>query len=57
MPGGEPDKVPNTIQVGSYPLHKAGMTMAESMIDHEKACQAMLAFYEKVFLYGYRKRQ
>ena len=45
--GGEPDKVPNTIQVGSYPLHKAGMTMAESMIDHEKACQAMLAFYEK----------
>ena len=32
--------------VGTYPIHKAGMTMAESMVDHEKACQAMLSFYE-----------
>lgn len=43
----EPDKVPNTLLVGTYPLHKAGITMAESMVDHEKACRAMLAFYEK----------
>lgn len=43
----EPDKVPNTLLVGTYPLHKAGVTMAESMVDHEKACRAMLAFYEK----------
>ena len=32
--------------MGTYPLHKAGMTMAESMVDHEKACQAMLSFYQ-----------
>ena len=43
----EPDRVPNTLLVGTYPLHKAGITMAESMVDHEKACRAMLAFYEK----------
>lgn len=42
----EPDRVPDTLQVGTYPLHKAGMTMAESMVDHEKACQAMLSFYQ-----------
>ena len=43
----QPDRVPNVVNVGTYPLHKAGMTMAESMVDHEKTCQAMLAFYEK----------
>lgn len=44
--GGQPDRVPNVLLVGTYPIHKAGMTMAESMVDHEKACQAMLSFYE-----------
>lgn len=42
----EPDRVPNTIRMGTYPLHKAGITMAESMIDHEKTCRAMLEFYK-----------
>lgn len=40
-----PDRVPNVMSVGTYPIHKAGITMAESMVDHEKACQAMLDFY------------
>ena len=44
--GGQPDRVPNVLLVGTYPIHKAGMTMAESVVDHEKACQAMLSFYE-----------
>ncbi|HIV25852.1 MAG TPA: hypothetical protein IAB71_08795 [Candidatus Scatomonas pullistercoris] len=44
--GGQPDRVPNVLLVGTYPIHKAGITMAESMVDHEKACQAMLSFYE-----------
>jgi len=43
----QPDRVPNVVNVGTYPLHKAGITMAESMVDHERTCQAMLAFYEK----------
>ena len=42
-----PDRVPNVIGVGSYPIKKAGLTMAEAMIDHEAACQAMLDFYTK----------
>lgn len=42
-----PDRVPNVMSVGTYPIHKAGITMAESMIDHEKTCQAMLDFYTK----------
>lgn len=45
--GGEPDRVPNTLQVGTYPLKKAGITMAESMIDHEKTCQIMLDYYSR----------
>ena len=32
--------------MGTYPIFQAGMTMAEMMVDHEKACQAMLKFYE-----------
>lgn len=44
--GGQPDRVPNVLMVGTYPIHKAGITMAESMVDHERACQAMLSFYE-----------
>lgn len=44
--GGVPDRVPNTLMVGTYPIHKAGITMAESMVDHEAACKAMLGFYE-----------
>ena len=40
----EPDRVPNTLLVGTYPLHKAGITMAESMVDHEKASMARQAF-------------
>lgn len=43
----QPDRVPNVIGVGSYPIKKAGLTMAEAMIDHEAACQAMLDFYTK----------
>ena len=42
----EPDRVPNTLRMGTYPLYKAGITMAESMIDHEKTCKAMLDFYK-----------
>ena len=45
--GGIPDKVPNVLLLGTYPLFKAGITMAESMIDHEATCKAMLEFYEK----------
>ena len=41
----QPDRVPNVLMVGTYPIHKAGITAAESMIDHERACQAMLDFY------------
>lgn len=41
----EPDKVPNVLLVGTYPIHKAGITAAESMVDHERTCQAMLDFY------------
>ena len=41
----EPDRVPNVLRVGTYPIHKAGITAAESMVDHERACQAMLDFY------------
>lgn len=43
--GGTPDRVPNCLLVGTYPLWKAGMTMAESMVNHEKQCQIMLEFY------------
>lgn len=43
----EPDKVPNTLLVGTYPLHKAGITMADSMVYHEKTCKVMLDFYEQ----------
>ncbi|MBR7190346.1 MAG: hypothetical protein IKD63_04465, partial [Oscillospiraceae bacterium] len=43
----QPDRVPNVLGVGSYPIRKAGLTMAEAMVDHEKACQAMLDFYTK----------
>ena len=42
----EPDRVPNVTMMGTYPIFRAGMTMAEMMVDHEKACQAMLKFYE-----------
>ncbi|MGX8714162.1 MAG: hypothetical protein ACSW8A_00235, partial [Lachnospiraceae bacterium] len=45
--GGQPDRVPNTLLVGTYPLYKAGLTMAEAMVDHEKACKAMYDFYAK----------
>ena len=41
----QPDRVPNVLLVGTYPIHKAGITAAESMVDHERACQAMLDFY------------
>ena len=41
----QPDRVPNVLRVGTYPIHKAGITAAESMIDHERTCQAMLDFY------------
>lgn len=43
----EPDRVPNVLRVGTYPIHKAGITNAEAMVDHERACQAMLDFYTK----------
>lgn len=43
----QPDRVPNVLMVGTYAIKKAGLTMAESMIDHEKACEAMLDFYTK----------
>lgn len=43
--GGEPDRVPNVAMAGFYPIHKAGLTMAESMVDHEAACKAMYDFY------------
>ena len=40
-----PDRVPNVLRVGSYPLAKAGLSAARAMVDHEAACQAMLDFY------------
>ena len=43
--GKEPDRVPNTLQPGTYPLKKAGITMAESMVNHERTCQIMLDYY------------
>ncbi len=43
----EPDRVPNALLTGTYPLFKAGISGAESMVEHEKVCQAVLGFYEK----------
>lgn len=43
----EPDRVPDCLLIGTYPLAKAGMSMAKSMVDHEGQCKIMLEFYEK----------
>lgn len=42
---GEPDTVPNVIRIGAYPFLHAGMTSAESMVEHEKACRYTYDFY------------
>ena len=44
---GQPDRVPNVLMVGFYPIRQAGITMAESMVDHERTCRATYEFYEK----------
>ena len=43
---GEPDRVPNTVQIASYAFRQApDFTMAESMVNYEKACKLMYDFY------------
>lgn len=42
---GIPDRVPNVMRPGSYPLFQAGISSGRAMVDHEAACKAMLDFY------------
>ena len=45
--GGQPDRVPNAVRVGSYAYRKTDITMAETMVDHERACKINFEFFEK----------
>ena len=42
-----PDRVPNVMRVGTYPLAKAGITNGRAMVDFEAACQATYDFYAR----------
>ena len=43
---GEPDRVPNTVQIASYAFRQApDFTMAESMVNYERACKLTYDFY------------
>ena len=43
---GAPDRVPNVFSPGGLPYQYAGLTMAESMVDIERAGQAKVDFYK-----------
>ena len=45
---GQPDRVPNTVQIGSYAFRQShDFTMAESMLNHDKACSLICEFYKQ----------
>ena len=45
---GEPDRVPNALRIGSYAFrHTKDFTMAESMVNYEKACFLTCEFYKR----------
>ncbi len=44
---GQPDRVPNITLIGAFPYHEYGVTMAESMVDFDKATEALVRFYRE----------